>query len=118
MAAKFPADTESISTNTTARRERIAEKENPMFYAKYDFTAKESNPGYGFANAKRAVCFTGADSLLAFIKGRENWDFSAKRITRAEAMKMLETVPGTNDKGLPHGCINSADYVTFRESKN
>jgi hypothetical protein len=88
-----------------------------MFYAMYDFTARESNPGYGFANSKRAVCFTSKTSLDAFLKCRENWDFSAKRITRVEAMKMLETVPGTNDKGLEHGAVGSCDYVTLRESK-
>lgn len=88
-----------------------------MFYAMYDTTARESNPGYGFANAKRAVCFTSKTSLDAFLKGRENWDFSAKRITRAEAMKMLETVPGTSDKGLERGAVGSYDYVTLRESK-
>lgn len=90
-----------------------------MYYAMIDTTARKSNPGYGFANAKRALAFSTKAKLNAFLDEREDYDFSAKRITRREAMKMLETIPHSfkgRDKGLSLDGPDTFDYVTLRES--
>lgn len=64
-------------------------------------TASKENPGHGFANTKRAVCFSTYDKLIDFLNERQNWDLSAKRITRKEAMKHLEPYYGERgQKGL------------------
>jgi hypothetical protein len=71
-----------------------------MTYAIYDITARKSNPGHGFANSKRAVAFSTIEKMKAFLAERDNYDFSAKRITRREAMVMLEPCYDSRDKGL------------------
>lgn len=89
-----------------------------MFYALYDTTAREGNPGYGFANAKCAAAFTTKGNLDAF---RAPWDLSARRIPRREALKLLEFLPDTRDRGLylnpdgkyPTTCM---DTVVLRRS--
>jgi len=87
-----------------------------MFYALYDFTASEGNPGHGFANSKGAVAFVTKEKMAAFLLERENFDFSARRITRKQAMTMLETVPGTNNKGLQLNKIGADEFVSLRIS--
>jgi hypothetical protein len=71
-----------------------------VFYALYDTTAREGNPGYGFANAKFAAAFTTKGNLDAFLAFRAPWDLSARRIPRREALKLLEFLPDTRDRGL------------------
>ena len=89
-----------------------------MVYAMYDITATKSNPGYGFANSKKAVSFTTSIKLADFLESRK-FDFSAKRITRKEAMTMLESVYGGQDKGLTLDSIDMATckMVVLRSSK-
>lgn len=88
-----------------------------MYYAMYDWTAKKSNPGYGFANTKRALAFSTKAKLNAFLVECEDYDFSAKRITRRNAMKMLEPIPEGRDKGLPINDPVTCDYVTLWKSQ-
>ena len=82
-----------------------------MFYAMYDFTARKGNPGYGFANTKKAVAFTSKEKMNSFLHEREAYDFSSKRITRKEAMKMRDTVPFAFAKGLALDGIDICNYV-------
>lgn len=68
------------------------------YYAIYDLTAKKNNPGNGFANTKKAVCFSTFSKLMDFLEARKDWDYSSKRITRKEAMSMLESFYGEKGK--------------------
>lgn len=87
-------------------------------YLMIDTTATKSNPSFGFANAKIAIAFESKALRDAFFAKREFWDLSAKKITRAQAMKMLKTIPCSQDKGLPLNqeeiCEN---YIVMRESQ-
>lgn len=71
-------------------------------YAMIDTTATKSNPSLGFCNTKKAIAFSSKVLRDSFLDGRSHWDLSARKITRAEAMKMLVLVdPNSGDKGLP-----------------
>lgn len=91
-----------------------------MTYAMYDTTVRPSNPGYGFSNAKRALAFSFREDRDAFVANRESYDFSAIKISRREAMKMLEPIYGGPDMGLwldgpPEN--PSTKMITLRSSK-
>jgi hypothetical protein len=89
-----------------------------MVYAMYDWTAKCENPGHGFANTKNAVAFSTRKKLDEFLTARGDWDLSARRISRSDAMKMLVRVYGQADKGLPlNGLGPDAEMVVLRPSK-
>ena len=86
-------------------------------YLMIDTTAKKSNPSFGFCNTKIAIAFESKELRESFLDARANWDLSAKNITRNQAMKMLKTIPCSQDKGLPLNqeeiCEN---YIVLRES--
>ena len=87
------------------------------FYAIYDFTAKKSNAGFGFANAKKAIAFTTKKARDEFVDSRKYWDFSCDAITRKQAMTMLESIHETLSKGLPVDSIDAIEMVTLWESR-
>ena len=84
------------------------------YYAMYDFTVNPGNPGYGFANGKRAIAFTDIRKLHEFIDNRHYYDKSCRRISRREAEGMVEWIYD-RQYGLPLNGPNSRDYVIFRE---
>jgi hypothetical protein len=77
---------------------RNTKRTEEMVYAMYDTTVSKNNPGHGFANAKRVIAFSTKAKLESFLEGR-NFDMTAKRVSRAFALKNLETDGGA-DKGL------------------
>jgi len=85
-----------------------------FYYAMYDFTVKRNNPSYGFCNAKKAVAFETRKDRDKFLADRSDFDFSAKVITRKQAMRMLEQTPNSGfDYGLP---IYNSDYMVVLKS--
>ena len=62
-----------------------------MLYAFYDTTVSRSNPGLGFANSKQYAAFSTREKLQAFLDARKAFDFTAKRVSRAEALKHLDS---------------------------
>jgi hypothetical protein len=72
-----------------------------MVYALYDWTARKGNSSYGFSNTKRAIAFSSIAKRDFFLSSRKEYDFSARKITRQEALKMLEPMPNGEGKGLP-----------------
>lgn len=91
------------------------------YFVKYDkFVAhsEHSNtPSGGFANTRAAVVFDSEEKRDHFVKEQSIFDLSCEKITRAEAMTMLEQVPLTGDKGLPLNSIGGYNYLTLRKSK-
>jgi len=88
-----------------------------MFYAKFDRTVRQSNPGFGFCNTKTALAFRTRRERDAFVAERESYDFSTSAITRAEAMRMLERVyDHPYDKGLFVGKYIEGSMVVLRSS--
>ena len=78
------------------------------YYAIYDFTVKRNNPSYGFCNAKKAIAFESKKDRDKFLADRSDYDFTAKAISRKQAMRMLEQTPNSGyDFGLP---IYGSDY--------
>lgn len=61
-----------------------------MYYAIFDTTVSPSNPGYGFCNSKRVLCFSKKKDMEKVLRSRQWFDFSESRIYRREAMKYLE----------------------------
>ena len=88
-----------------------------MFYAKFDRTVRENNPGHGFCNTKTALAFRTRQERDAFVAERGGYDFSACAITRAEAMGMLEQVyDHPYDKGLFVDKYLEGDMIVLRSS--
>lgn len=86
------------------------------WYAVYDWTVHPSNPGHGFANAKKAIAFSSKGKRDAFLASRDDFDFSAKPITRKAAMKMLgRYYDDPRRKGLELDSIGG-DMVVLWES--
>ena len=85
------------------------------YYALFDSTVSRYNHGYGFSNSKRAICFSTYKKMMDFVKSRY-FDFSCKRISRKQAMKMLEPYYNTNSKGLLIDDIESFHMQVFRKS--
>ena len=83
-------------------------KEDDMVYAMIDWTAKKSNPGYGFANAKKAIAFSSAAKRDEYLADRSIYDLSACKITRKKAMTMLERYPD-GSRVLPLDCEDFMD---------
>lgn len=83
------------------------------YYAMYDFTVSSENPGYGFANSKRAVAFTSLQKLREFV-GNRYYDKTCRRISRREAESMVEEVYD-RQYGIPLNGPDSRDYVILRE---
>jgi len=80
------------------------------YYAIYDWTVAAANPGFGFANTKRAIAFDSKGKRDNFVKDQSDFDYSCEKITRKQAMSMLENEPMTLNKGLP---LNDIDGVNF-----
>jgi hypothetical protein len=70
-----------------------------MFYACYDTTVSRSNPGHGFANAKQFAAFSTQEKLEAFLDAKKPFDFTARRVSRVEALKNLDS-DENNNRGL------------------
>ena len=70
-----------------------------MLYAFYDTTVSKANPGYGFANSKQYAAFSTLEKLEAFLDLRKSFDFTARRVSRAEALKNLDW-DGDRSRGL------------------
>jgi hypothetical protein len=88
-----------------------------MFYAKFDRTVRENNPGRGFCNTKTALAFRTRQERDTFVAERSGYDFSACAITRAEAMRMLEQVyDHPYDKGLYLNQHGLGQMVVLRSS--
>lgn len=68
------------------------------YYAVYDFTVRPENPGHGFCNTKRAICFTTKKGRDAFVMARGDFDMSCQKITCKEAKKYLESYYGDGRK--------------------
>lgn len=66
---------------------------NRNFYAKYDWSAKPSNPGFGFANAKRVAVFLSKSERDAFVDYREDFDYSCEPISQKDALTYRESGP-------------------------
>ena len=87
-----------------------------MYYAMYDFMTYKGNPGRGFANTKSGIAFKTRAERDAFLAEKGNYDFTAKAITRAEAMTMLEAVyDSRGDKGLRLGS-EDGPFVVMRST--
>ncbi len=85
-----------------------------FYYAMYDFTVKQNNSSYGFCNAKKAIAFESKTDRDKFLVNRSDYDFTAKAITRKQAMRMLEQTPNSGfDYGLP---IYNSDYMVVLKS--
>jgi hypothetical protein len=98
-------------------RESGGGREDRMFYAKFDRTVRQSNPGFGFCNTKTALAFRTRRERDAFVAERESYDFSTSAITRAEAMRMLERVyDHPYDKGLYLNQHGLGQMVVLRSS--
>lgn len=88
------------------------------YYAKVDWTATSDNPGYGFVNSKQAIAFKSYQELQDFLRDREQFDYSAQRISRRQAEKMAESIPESRDKGVMLGAVDTyTDFLVLRESK-
>lgn len=91
-----------------------------MIYAFYDTTVSKNNPGHGFANSKQYAAFSTKAKLDTFLAGRASFDFTARRVTRSDAMKNLETNGGP-DKGLyldpVAGNLHEAEFIVLRASR-
>jgi hypothetical protein len=67
----------------------LAERRNSMkryYYAEYDYTVKESNPGSGFANAKLVVAFSSRRERDKFVDDRW-YDNTARSVGSAYAWR-------------------------------
>ena len=89
-----------------------------FYYAMYDWTVRESNPGCGFANTKRAVAFTSKKERDEFIKARSWYDYSTTIISAKEALKMLEELLYPFEKGLRLNDPNGACVVVLKIDPN
>ena len=85
-----------------------------MLYAFYDTTVSRSNPGRGFANSKQHAAFSTQEKLEAFLDARKAFDFTAKRVSRAEALKNLDSDENGN-RGLYLDPVSSVweDCLSF-----
>jgi len=59
-------------------------------YAFYDTTVSKANPGYGFANSKQYAAFSTKEKLQSFLDAKKPFDFTARRVSRVEALKNLD----------------------------
>lgn len=87
---------------------------NKYYYAMYDWTVAAANPGFGFANTKRAIAFDSKGKRDQFVKDQREFDYSCEKITRAQAMTMLENEPMTANKGLPLNDLDGIDFFVMR----
>lgn len=88
-----------------------------MFYAMFDLTVHKGNPGYGFANSKAALAFRTKKEREQFLKDREYFDFTAKALSRGDALKMVEQVyDDPHDKGLYVNKYLGEEMVVLRHS--
>ena len=62
------------------------------YYAQIDWTARKANPGYGFANTKRATFFNSETERDRYVSIRSTWDYSCKKLKLSEAIKYREEV--------------------------
>jgi len=89
-----------------------------FYYAMYDWTVRESNPGRGFANTKSAIAFTSKKERDAFVKERSWYDYATVIISRRQALKMLESLPYAFERGLKLNDINGMYSVVLRVNPN
>jgi hypothetical protein len=69
------------------------------YFAMYDETVSEDNPGMGIANRKKAIAFHSEEILDMFLAERINYDLSSKKINKEEAIKLAMPYPYI--KGFP-----------------
>ena len=74
-----------------------------MYYALIDTFARESNPGYGFANTKQVICFDSGNEREEYLENRQYFDYGCKKITRKQAINFIKStynpVNGDSPKG-------------------
>jgi 5,10-methylene-tetrahydrofolate dehydrogenase/methenyl tetrahydrofolate cyclohydrolase len=89
-----------------------------MFYAKFDWTVRQENPGTGFSNTKKAYAFRTKKERDTFVKSR--WfDLSCVEISHKQTKKLVESLPcDSTDKGvIIYDPLSDMDYPAYKVLK-
>lgn len=98
------------------------------YYLQIDTTVTPNNPGHGFCNSKKILAFDSL-ALLTEVEIDRYYDLTCKRVTRAKAMKNLETLYNGDNKGVDlitswaaykewkQGLYHNILWLTLRECK-